>query len=75
MDAGSVAFTGGAISLHDEEGVPLRALGLGSTRLLIAGLQREAAQRSSMILINELEHGLEPHRIIRLLGALGAKDA
>lgn len=27
-----------------------------------------------MILIDELEHGLEPHRIIRLLGELGAKE-
>ena len=26
-----------------------------------------------MILIDELEHGLEPHRIVRLLGSLGAK--
>lgn len=75
IDAGSVTFSGGAISLHDQDGVPLRALGLGSTRLLIAGLQREASQRSSMILIDEVEHGLEPHRIMRLLGALGAKDS
>ena len=27
-----------------------------------------------MILVDELEHGLEPHRIIRLLDALGAKE-
>jgi putative ATP-dependent endonuclease of OLD family len=75
IDAGSVTFTGGTISLHDKDGVPLSGLGLGSTRLLIAGLQRQAAQRSTMVLIDELEHGLEPHRIIRLLGALGAKEA
>jgi hypothetical protein len=74
LDAGSVSFTGGTISLHDERGVPLRALGLGSTRLLIAGLQRQAAANASIVLIDELEHGLEPHRIIMLLTALGAKD-
>lgn len=74
IDAGSVTFTGGTISLHDKDGVPLSGLGLGSTRLLIAGLQRQAAQRSTMVLIDELEYGLEPHRIIRLLGALGAKE-
>lgn len=34
-----------------------------------------AAQTSSIILIDELEHGLEPHRIMRLLGSLGAKEA
>jgi putative ATP-dependent endonuclease of OLD family len=74
LDAGSVSLTGGTISLHDERGVPLRGLGLGSTRLLIAGLQRQAAANASIILIDELEHGLEPHRIIMLLAALGAKE-
>jgi hypothetical protein len=74
IDAGSVTFTGGTISLHDEQGVPLRALGLGSSRLLIAALQRKAAEKATTFLIDELEYGLEPHRIIRLLGALGAKE-
>jgi putative ATP-dependent endonuclease of the OLD family len=74
LDANSVSFSEGTISLHDDEGIPLRGLGIGSTRLLIAGLQRKAAARSSIILIDELEHGLEPHRIIRLLDSLGAKE-
>lgn len=74
LDAHSVSFSGGTISLHDEDGIPLRGLGIGSTRLLIAGLQRKAAAQATMILIDELEHGLEPHRIIRLLGSLGAKE-
>lgn len=74
LDAHSVSFSGGTISLHDEDGVPLRGLGIGSTRLLIAGLQRKAGDKSTVILIDELEHGLEPHRIIRLLGSLGAKE-
>jgi putative ATP-dependent endonuclease of OLD family len=74
LDAHSVSFTGGTISLHDERGVPLKALGLGSTRLLVAGLQRHAADKASIVLIDELEHGLEPHRIIRLIDALGAKE-
>ena len=74
LDAHSISFSGGTISLHAEDGVPLRGLGIGSTRLLIAGLQRKAAAQSSIILIDELEYGLEPHRIIRLLGYLGAKE-
>lgn len=44
IDAGSVSFTGGTISLHSDDGVPLRSLGLGSARLFIAGLQRDAAE-------------------------------
>jgi hypothetical protein len=74
LDIHSVSFTGGTITLHDEIGVPLRGLGLGSARLLIAGLQRRASGRATMILVDELEHGLEPHRIVRFLGALGAKE-
>ena len=74
LDAHAVSFGGGAISLHDENQVPLRSLGLGSTRLLIAGLQRMAANEASMVLVDELEYGLEPHRIIRLLDAVGAKE-
>lgn len=74
LDAHSVTFSGGTISLHDEDGIPLRGLGIGSTRLLIAGLLRKAAAQSTIVLIDELEHGLEPHRIIRFLGSLGAKE-
>lgn len=75
LDAHSVSVSDGTISLHNAEGIPLRGLGVGSTRLLIAGLQRKAAEKSAIILIDELEYGLEPHRIVRLLGSLGAKDA
>lgn len=74
LNAHSVSVSGGTISLHNEVGIPLKGLGIGSSRLLIAGLQRMAAQSSSIILIDELEHGLEPHRIMRLLGSLGAKE-
>lgn len=74
LDAHSVSFTGGTISLHDGHGVPLRGLGMGSARLLIAGLQKRAANQATIALIDELEHGLEPHRLIHLLGSLGAKD-
>jgi hypothetical protein len=74
LDAHGVNFNGGTISLHGGDGVPLRGLGLGSVRLLVAGLQRFVAGEAQMILIDELEHGLEPHRIIRLLTELGAKE-
>ena len=75
LDAHSVSFSGGTIALHSENGVPLRGLGTGSARLLIAGLQRKAAADSTILLIDETEHGLEPHRIIRFLASLGAKEA
>ena len=74
LDAASVSFSGGTVSLHDGRGVPLTGLGTGSSRLLVAGLQREAAPRAGMVLVDELEHGLEPHRIIGFLGSLGARE-
>lgn len=74
LDAQSVSIGDGAISLHDASGVPLRALGTGSSRLLVAGLQRQAAQRASIVLVDEVEYGLEPHRLTRLLNSLGAKE-
>ncbi|MBB3950574.1 MULTISPECIES: ATP-dependent nuclease [Aureimonas] len=74
LDARSMAFGNGTISLHDEGGVPLQGLGLGSSRLLVAGMQREAGSGSSIVLVDELEHGLEPHRIHSLLSELGAAD-
>lgn len=75
LDSQSASFGGGTISLHNESGVPLRNLGVGSTRLLVAGLQRKAADKASIVLSDELEYGLEPHRIARFLGSLGAKEA
>jgi predicted ATPase len=75
LDSHSVSFEGGTISLHNESGIPLRSLGVGSTRLLVAGLQRKAASNASIVLSDELEYGLEPHRIARFLGSLGAKEA
>jgi hypothetical protein len=37
IDAGSVTFTGGTISVHNEEGLPLRALGLRGLMIAPAG--------------------------------------
>ena len=74
LDAHSVTFGGGTISLHNKDGVPLAGLGVGSTRLLVAGLQRKAASQSSLLLVDEVEHGLEPHRINRFLDSLGCKE-
>lgn len=74
LDAHSVSVSAGTISLHNSNGIPLRGMGMGSTRLLIAGLQKEIAAGSAIVLVDEVEYGLEPHRIIQFLNALGAKD-
>jgi hypothetical protein len=56
----------GGLSLHDGE-MPLRQLGLGSRRMLTTGLQRQASENPHITLFDEVEIGLEPHRIARLV--------
>lgn len=75
LDAHSVSIGDGAIALHSETGIPLRSLGTGSGRLLVAGLQRAAAAAATIALVDEVEYGLEPHRLMRFLDSVGAKDA
>lgn len=74
LDIHAVSFAEGSVSLHTDSGIPLRNLGLGSNRLLLAGLHRKAAERASIVLADEVEVGLEPHRLTRLLHSLGSKD-
>lgn len=74
LDAHAISLSDGAVSLHDKAGVPLRSLGTGSARLLVAGLQRAASSGAGIVLVDEVELGLEPHRLQRLLMSLGAKE-
>lgn len=69
LDASSLSVAAGALSLHDGK-VPTRRAGLGTRRLLVVAMQREAAAQSGLTVIDEFEQGLEPHRIRRLLRVL-----
>jgi hypothetical protein len=57
------------LALHDGP-VPVRQAGLGTSRLLTTALQHEASRAGGITLIDEIEHGLEPHRVRRLLQVL-----
>lgn len=59
----------GGLALHDGT-VPLKNAGAGTVRLAALGLQLELAKAGGVTLIDEVEHGLDPHRLRRLLGAL-----
>ncbi len=65
LDIHSGMLASGAVSLHDG-GMPLRTLGSGSSRLMVAGVQNSGPTQN-ITLVDELELGLEPHRIMRLL--------
>lgn len=73
LDTENLSITNGSISIHDGE-IPLRVLGTGSSRLLVAALQDAANETASLTIIDEVEYGLEPHRIVRLLKHLKSAD-
>jgi putative ATP-dependent endonuclease of OLD family len=78
LDIKSVDVNAGAMSLHDGD-VPARLAGTGTRRLIALALQSKSVSDGALGLIDEVEHGLEPHRLRRLLRALrrasGAKTS
>lgn len=66
LDADAINVRVGGLALRDGD-VPLRLLGLGSKRMLATGLQKQALLAPHITLFDEVEVGLEPHRIARLL--------
>ena len=66
LDADAISVRLGGLALHDGE-MPLRQLGLGSKRILTTGLQKQTLIAPHVTLFDEVEMGLEPHRIARLI--------
>jgi putative ATP-dependent endonuclease of the OLD family len=63
-----------ALLLHDED-VPLTGYGLGTRRLISLAIQEKAFSDGTILLIDEVEHGLEPHRLHHLLRHLKKRTA
>ncbi len=59
------------LGLH-EDAVPVRLWGLGTKRLAALAIQQSGVGQNSILLVDELELGLEPHRIRLLLERLKA---
>lgn len=78
LDVEALSVGLGGLSLHDGD-VPVRRAGMGTRRLLAVALQREVTKDGGLTLLDEVEHGLEPHRLRRLLrllrGGVGGGDA
>ncbi|WP_338890510.1 ATP-dependent nuclease [Rhodococcus sovatensis] len=66
LDADLTALTRGSISLHMDDR-PVSRTGLGSRRLVTVGVQSLAQAGAHVLLIDELEAGLEPHRTRHLI--------
>jgi putative ATP-dependent endonuclease of the OLD family len=66
LDARAISIGDGSLALHIGD-IPVRRSGLGTRRLLAIGMQREVTNDHSLTLVDEIEHGLEPHRLRHLL--------
>jgi putative ATP-dependent endonuclease of OLD family len=66
LDSEAINIRIGGLALHDGD-MPLRRLGLGSRRMLTTGIQKKNLSAPHITLFDEVEIGLEPHRIARLL--------
>lgn len=71
LDTTGVSLGSSGLSLHDGD-IPFRRAGAGTRRLLAVAIQRELAKTGGLTLIDEVEHGLEPHRLRHLLRELRA---
>lgn len=63
----------GSLVLHDGE-LPISSRGLGSRRLTSLAIQQWATADAGVVLADEIESGLEPHRIRHLLSTLRGLD-
>jgi hypothetical protein len=69
IDIQKQSISSGSVSLHADN-VPVRNLGMGSKRLLSTAMQMIVYEGKNIALIDELESGLEPHRIRGLISHL-----
>ncbi|HEY4129389.1 MAG TPA: AAA family ATPase [Gemmatimonadaceae bacterium] len=73
LDSDGINIRLGGLALHDGA-IPLRQLGLGSKRMLATGLHKEGVESPHVTLLDEVEFGLEPHRIARVLKYISNDD-
>lgn len=67
-------YTGNSIALH-EGTLPYRLRGKGSKRLMSITIQSELTKQGGIVMVDELEQGLEPDRIVTLVRALKKTSA
>ncbi|MBE2192629.1 MAG: AAA family ATPase [Anaerolinea sp.] len=71
FDADILSINTGSLTLHDGE-IPIRQSGLGSKRLIALAMQKSITQEGAILLVDEIEHGLEPYRLRQLVRLLRA---
>lgn len=74
LDSRELLIKDGKISLH-EDSVPFRLKGKGSKRLSSIAIQSVLVRNGGIMLIDELEQGLEPDRVKQAVRSLGGHHA
>lgn len=69
IDFKDVSIKDGRVCLHDGD-IPLRLKGKGTKRLISMAIQTIIAQHGGIMLIDEVEQGLEPDRVKHLVRSL-----
>lgn len=70
VDIKDIAFRSNTISLHSDNKVPIRMDGKGAKRIVSTAIQILLANNGSLLLVDEIEQGLEPDRIKHLIRTL-----
>lgn len=73
LDLKNISLSEGRFSLYDEN-VPFRLKGKGSKRLISIAIQAELAKSGGIVLIDEIEQGLEPDRAQHLAKTLKSEN-
>lgn len=60
----------GQVALHSSDTVPLSRAGAGSQRVVAIAAQLSSIAQPGVLLLDELEHGLEPHRVQAVVRSL-----
>lgn len=66
-------YTGNSIALHHNN-LPYRLQGKGSKRLMSIAIQSELTKEGGIMLVDEIEQGLEPDRVSTLVNILNAPE-
>lgn len=69
LDISGLSLGGSVLGLHEMD-IPARLWGLGTRRLAALAVQQSGVGQHSIFVIDEIEHGLEPHRLRHLLRRL-----
>ncbi len=75
VDFRDILVKSNSVCLHGGDKIPLRLKGKGSKRIISVGIQQALASDNGIILIDEIEQGLEPDRVKNLVRAIASNDS